>query len=363
MYGKIIRDIVPTTEHHRNSEGSFITKKNGDILFIYTRFDSSFNDDASADLYGMISRDLGETFSDPFPVLTAKELGTDNIMSVSLLRMENGDIGMVFLRKFGLECEPYFTRSSDEGDTWDKPMPILLGGYNVVNNDRIIRTSDGRILVPVARHKKTEDDLITPAKVSIVASDDDGRSWYTLSENIALPFKTSWQLYPSYDRGAKEPLVAELSGGRLVCMIRTALYAQFESFSEDGGKTWSAPAPSAYTSPDSPMSLKSLSVGGFLAVWNPVPNYNTREKDHTFDANYGRTPLVCAYVSPNGQRTGRIHILEDDKESGYCYTAIHETADGGLLLGYCAGHYTDGLMLNRLRIRKLKKSEKEELLK
>jgi hypothetical protein len=45
-------------------------------------------------------------------------------------------------------------------------------------------------------------------------------------------------------------------------------------------------------------------------------------------------------------------LLEDDADSGYCYTAIH-FVDGAVLLGYCAGSAEDGGCLNRLRIRRL----------
>jgi hypothetical protein len=44
--------------------------------------------------------------------------------------------------------------------------------------------------------------------------------------------------------------------------------------------------------------------------------------------------------------------LEDDPESGYCYTAIHPFGDF-VLLAYCAGGKTTGSILNTLRMRKV----------
>ena len=90
MPGKIIMDLPPTPENNRNSEGAFITLKNGNILFVYSRYGSGgLKDGSPADLYGILSSDNGETFSDPFPVLTRLSQDADNIMSVSLMRMEN----------------------------------------------------------------------------------------------------------------------------------------------------------------------------------------------------------------------------------------------------------------------------------
>ncbi len=49
--------------------------------------------------------------------------------------------------------------------------------------------------------------------------------------------------------------------------------------------------------------------------------------------------------------------IENDESRGYAYTAIHELADGSVLLAYCAGGVSDGGMLNRLRIKKLSAEE------
>ena len=42
---------------------------------------------------------------------------------------------------------------------------------------------------------------------------------------------------------------------------------------------------------------------------------------------------------------------------GFCYTVIHETADGCVLLGYSAGDTGDECYLNRQCIRKIPLSE------
>ena len=70
-----------------------------------------------------------------------------------------------------------------------------------------------------------------------------------------------------------------------------------------------------------------------------------------------RTPFVYALSRDGGINFLQSQIIEDDEERGFAYTAIHETADNAILLAYCAGGAEDGCMLNRLRIRKIFKSE------
>ena len=83
----------------RNGEGSFIRLKNNDILFVYTAYaGDDWNDHCTASLYGCTSSDEGESWTQPFVVLKQPE-DAMNLMSVSLLRMQNGDIGLFYLKK------------------------------------------------------------------------------------------------------------------------------------------------------------------------------------------------------------------------------------------------------------------------
>ena len=48
MIGKRICDLVPSPENNRNSEGAFITLKDGRILFVYSRYCSEGGGDGAA---------------------------------------------------------------------------------------------------------------------------------------------------------------------------------------------------------------------------------------------------------------------------------------------------------------------------
>ena len=364
MLGKTICDLAPGQTNNRNSEGAFITLKNEAILFVYTRYRGAGHDDeCTADLYGMLSEDEGETFGEPFPVFTCEEVGADNVMSVSLLRMENGDIGLFYLQKHNTErfCEPYFVRSADEGKTWSGHMRCVKEhGYYVLNNDRMLCLKNGRILMPLAKHEVTicPDGTVRfgEGRIFILASDDDGYNWYSLAENIALPVKV-WNDPQSGGLGscssAMEPGLVQLANGLVWCFIRTTLGRQYEMFSEDNGVSWTVPAPSRFTSPSSPLCVKRLSDERLFAVWNPVPKYNGSADVVEGIWTDGRKQLNAAKLSADAKEFLQMDVLEYDEGSGYCYTAIFETNSGDILLAYCAGGKGDGNCLSRLRVRKI----------
>ena len=359
MTSKIIRDLPPTAENNRNSEGAFIDLKDGGILFAYSRYGNQGDSDgAAADIYGMLSSDNGESFGDPFLMFTHQDVQADNVMSVSFLPMTNGDIGLFCLHKNDADqCRLYLSRSAGDVKTWSTPILCTPEeGYYVVNNDRIIRTSTGRLLAPAAYHPATtrinengKKELagIAPGILIIYASDDDGLTWYRIAEDMTIPVSGGCT------SGVNEPGLLQLTDGRLWCYIRTNAGRQYETFSEDDGKTWGPLLPSWFTSPCSPLSTKRLHDGSILAVWNPIPTYNGRSEHPGGVWTGARTPLVYAFSTDEGKSWSDPVAIETDENSGYCYVAIHEVTDGGILLAYCAGGPVDGSTLNRLRIRKL----------
>ena len=103
---------------------------------------------------------------------------------------------------------------------------------------------------------------------------------------------------------------------------RTDLGRQYETFSLDGGETWTPAAPSAFTGPMSPLSIKRLPDGSLLAVYNPIPLYNGRPEIVNGVWTGGRTPLCLARMRNRTQSAPHPIAIEDDPASGYCYVSI-----------------------------------------
>ena len=154
--GKVVRDIGPDMEagNPRNSEGTFLETENDGIIFVYSRFRGKDPaDHAYADLCMMRSMDGGRTFDEGEIILTCEEEDGVNMMSPSLLKMENGDAGLFYLVRVTYDITKIFLRrSADGGRTWGERVCCTPpDDFYVINNDRVVRLESGRIVVPVAQ--------------------------------------------------------------------------------------------------------------------------------------------------------------------------------------------------------------------
>ena len=77
---KVVLRLNPSPENPRNSEGDFITLKDGRILFIYTHFTEGSGDHAGAYLASRVSSDRGESWSQDDVTVVPNEGGM-NVMS------------------------------------------------------------------------------------------------------------------------------------------------------------------------------------------------------------------------------------------------------------------------------------------
>lgn len=354
--GTVVAEFIPSMEkkNPRNSEGAFIRLEDGNILFAYSRFKGEGCEDwGSADICAVVSSDGGRSFGSGWTVLTCEEENAVNIMSLSLLDMENGDIGLFYLvRHTYTMMQMYMRRSQDGAKTWsDRVLCTPQEGFFVVNNDRVVRLESGRILIPAAVHRAgrlgeaNENYMDYASEVVFFYSDDDGYSWQAAQGKCCMP------CIKNCTSGLQEPGVIELNPGILWGFARTDLGRQYEMYSLDNGNTWTGAQPSRFTSPNSPLSMKRDFAGVIWAVWNPVPEYNGREQNTEIFTG-GRTPYVLAASRDNGETfTGEV-AFETKEDHGYCYCAIYFMEDA-LLLAYNAGGPKDGSCLARTRIRRI----------
>lgn len=358
--GKVVVDLLPdlSKENPRNSEGAFYSLDNGEIIFVYSKFKGKSNaDHATADLCLMRSKDGGNTFEEEGIILTCEgDEGGVNMMSLSLLPMQNGDIGLFYLvRTTYTLLQMFLRRSSDGGRTWsERVLCTPREGFFVVNNDRVIRLSNGRIIIPAASHHVGKGFFDNHAEDIFFYSDDDGETWQKSATKCCLQYSAHT------NSGLEEPGIIELAPGYLWGWARTDLGRQYEMFSHDYGKTWTTCQPSRFTSPCSPLSMKRAADGTIYAIWNPIPEYNGRP-DHPTIFTGGRTPFVIAKSTDNGATFTEPVAFEDEEGRGYCYCAIHFTEDA-MLLAYCAGGEEDGICLAKTRIRRVELSQLEEIV-
>lgn len=321
-------ELPPGPDNPRNSEGDFIRLKDDSLLFVYTHFTTGAGDHAKAFLAGRVSKDGGQTWSEQDQVVIPNE-GGFNIMSVSLLRLDDGRIALFYLRKNSMEdCRPILRYSHDEAKTWSDPIETISDkevGYYVLNNDRALQIQNGRIILPLAQHFGPGQKKWTAyANAVCYFSDDEGQNW---KRGQAVPGTKDAAGKPVM---IQEPGIVELKNDRMLMFARTNAGSQYLSYSSDRGETWSEWFSSKIISPRSPATLERIpSTGDLLLIWN-----NHEGIDPSLAGK--RTPLTTAISQDEGKTWKHVRNLAENPHEWYCYTAL-AFVDEHVVLGHSAG--------------------------
>ncbi|MDD3546081.1 MAG: sialidase family protein, partial [Kiritimatiellae bacterium] len=221
-------ELPPGPGNPRNSEGAFVTLKDGRILFVYSHFTGGGGDHSAAHLAGRFSSDGGQTWTREDRVIVRNEGGL-NVMSVSLLRLQSGEIALFYLLKNSeRDCRPVMRVSKDEGDTWGEPVTCVTDeiGYYVLNNDRAIQLKSGRLVLPVCLHwPQGAEKADWQGTLMCYLSDDNGKTWRR--------GKTAQKTFDAAGRRVttQEPGVVELKDGRVMMFIRASGGCQYLAWS------------------------------------------------------------------------------------------------------------------------------------
>ena len=315
----------------RSGEGCIAPLGNGELYMVYGSFDGPRDEDRAA-LIERRSEDGGIHWTEREVLLRPPE-GALNVMSASLLPLNDGRLAALYLQKNSREdCFPLFMASDDDARTWSAPVRTTeRPGYYVVNNDRLAQLSTGRLLVPYAWTDRSIDHAWN-VFCGCAVSDDLGRTWRLgeqeiriESENVVLP-KLVDESRPealcdvSEGRAAcQEPGVIELLDGRVFMWCRSPGGYAYRAQSDDGGETW-APfkAIREFAMPCGPQTVKRLPDSERLIML-----YNDRE-----GIPYGhpqfqwRRPLTVAASDDDGETWRRHGLLEPDTVPSNCYYSL-----------------------------------------
>ena len=221
-----------------------------------------------------------------------------------LYQVPGGDLQLYY--KVGpdvAEWKGKMLTSKDGGVTWSKPIDLPKGFLGPIKNKPVL-LKNGTLIAP----SSTEDK---GWRVHFELSKDFGKSWkYVGPINDGKAFS------------AIQPSVLIHKNGDLQILCRTQQTYIGESWSKDGGKTWSPMQKTSLPNNNSGTDAVTLKDGRFLVVYNHVvlPDTIKRGKGE-------RTPLNVA-ISEDGKTWYAAVVLEDSPINQYSYPAVIQTSDG-----------------------------------
>lgn len=196
----------------------------------------------------------------------------------------------------------WMKRSKDNGKTWSEREALPEGFLGPIKNKP--EMINGVLLCPGSTEKNGW-------KAHIEFTPDFGRTW-----------TKSGPINDGQTIQAIQPSILKHADGRLQILCRSRNMTINESWSSDGGKTWSMMQASALPNNNSGTDAVTLQDGRHILV------YNHLLPDSTWVKGKGpRTPLNLS-VSKDGKTWYASLVLEDSPISQYSYPSVIQTRDG-----------------------------------
>lgn len=198
-------------------------------------------------------------------------------------------------------------RSKDGGKTWSEAERLPEGIVGPIKNKPVLLPS-GILLCPTS----SEDHNW---RVHFEQTSDWGKTW-----------QRTEPINDGVTDGAIQPSILFHHNGQLQALCRSQKSGFIvETWSKDGGKTWSPLQQTSLPNPNSGTDAVTLKDGRQVLVYNP-----TSPKP---DKSSGpRTPLNVA-ISNDGKTWKTLAVLENEPGE-YSYPAVIQTADGRVHVTY-----------------------------
>jgi predicted neuraminidase len=253
-----------------------------------------------------VSRRIGDQWTPPSEVATGVQPdGTRHpCWNPVLFVMADGTLSLFY--KVGPTPRTWWgvqRMSRDQGATWSDGTRLPDGVLGPIKN-KPVRLGDGTII----SGSSTETDA-TPSvwRIHFEISRDQGRTWALVRPAAA-----------EREHDAIQPSILVHRNGALQAIGRTRSGQIFETWSKDGGRSWSAVALTRLPNPSAGTDAVTMRDGRHVVVYNHTPK--------------GRSPLNLA-ISSDGRAWEAALVLERDPGE-YSYPAIIQTTDGLLHITY-----------------------------
>jgi len=207
------------------------------------------------------------------------------------------------------------TTSTNKGRTWSKP--IKLGEHEAVGHllgpvkNKPIQLEDGTILCPSSFEK-----------------DVDGETYWRVHFESTKDFGKTWEVVGPINDGVEfdaiQPSILTYANGSMQVLCRSRENVLAQSWSKDGGKTWSKVTASNLPNPSAGTDAVTLMDGRQLLVYNHTTSKGNFPK--------GRNMLNVA-ISKDGNNWTPVMTLER-QEGEHSYPAVIQASDGKVHISY-----------------------------
>jgi predicted neuraminidase len=249
-----------------------------------------------------LSRHDGRTWSAPVEVATGRQADGRRYpcWNPVLFRPTDGPLWLFY--KVGPSPSAWWAlvmRSDDDGRTWSRPRRLPDGVLGPIRAKPVL-LADGTLLAG----SSTEHD---GWRVHLESTSD-----------VAGPWTRTPPLDDPASLSAIQPTILVHDARRIQILCRTERGVVAESWSNDGGRTWSPLRATDLPNPSAGIDAVRLANGRFLLVYNP-----TRDN---------RRQLQVA-VSSDGRMWQPVLMLED-APGEYSYPAVIQARDGRVHVTY-----------------------------
>ena len=170
--------------------------------------------------------------------------------------------------------------------------------------------------------------VLLPDRTLLCGSSTEHDGWRVHFELVKHPGK-DWkrvEVPPGEHKfNAIQPTILTHSGGKLQALCRTRESVIAQTWSKDGGRSWSPLEPTELPNPNAGIEGVTLADGRFLLVYNHLGSG---------PSGWGRRGMLNLAISKDGVAWQAALVLEQERRAEFSYPAAIQTADGLVHITY-----------------------------
>ncbi len=257
-----------------------------------------------------ISKLKGNKWSQPLKIAEGRDSSGNQLPCWNPVLFKTTKNKIILFYKVGKnprEWNGMFIQSFNNGKTWSKPQ-LLPSGFLGPIKDKPIQLKNGNILCPSSVEKEDGD-----WSIHLELTNEELSKWKKI------------KIEKDSNVGVIQPTILLHKDGKLQMLCRSKNNFIYQTWSNDGGNSWSKLAKTLLHNPNSGIDAVTLNDGRLVLVYNPLIKGKEWYK--------GRNILNVA-ISNDGKTWTDVYQLEKEKEGEYSYPAVIQASDKSIQITY-----------------------------